>query len=93
MSLIERNMSLRSCSHMGFLPVNLNVMSEKYDDERFHRDIKNMKGRYQGICNKNIMTDYCFVLAAFASFRKTRKRSFNQREKTIFNLPTESNKM
>ena len=48
-------------SHLEYFPENLGDFSEE-QEERFHWDIKTLESRYQGICDKLLMADYCWSL-------------------------------
>jgi hypothetical protein len=45
----------------GFFPKNLGAVREE-QGECFHQDIKEMGRRFQGWCNVNMMSDYCWML-------------------------------
>jgi hypothetical protein len=49
-------------SHLDYFPPNLGDVSEE-QGERFHQDLKDVKRRYQGRWNVNMMADYCWLIA------------------------------
>lgn len=55
-------------SHLDYFPENLGHYSEE-QGERFHQDLKEIEGRYQGRWDENMMADYCWLLK-----RDTRKK-------------------
>ena len=48
-------------SHLSYFPGNLRAFSEE-QGERFHQEICEMEGRYQGLWNINMRVDYCWSL-------------------------------
>jgi len=48
-------------SHLNFFPDNLGDISEE-QGERFHQDIKDIEGRYQGRWDVSMLADYCWLL-------------------------------
>jgi hypothetical protein len=45
---------------LDFFPKNFGAVSEE-QGESFHKDIKKMERRFQGWCNVNMMSDYCWM--------------------------------
>lgn len=70
-------------AHLDYFLENLDVSEEQ--GERFHHDIKEMKRRYQGRWNVNMMGDYCCMLHCesppSAQKQKSLRCSFKVRKK------------
>jgi hypothetical protein len=68
----------------GLFPENLGAVSEE-QGERFHQDIKEMKRRYQGQWNLNMMDDHCWTLhreiPETSRKRKSNTRNFASKRK------------
>jgi hypothetical protein len=56
------NMILKfhSYTHLDYFAENLGSLSEGHL-ERLHKDVKEIKRRYQGRCNINILSNYCWI--------------------------------
>ncbi|GFU54509.1 uncharacterized protein TNCV_3024841 [Trichonephila clavipes] len=72
-------------SHLDYFPENLGAVGEE-QGERFHQDIKEMKRRYPGRWNANMMADYCWMLKPENSQEHSRKK-----EKSCFSASKEKN--
>jgi hypothetical protein len=63
--LLGCNISLKLhflASHLDYFPPNLGAVSEE-QGERFYQDLKDVKRRYQGRWDINMMADYCWSIA------------------------------
>jgi hypothetical protein len=61
-------------SHLDYFPPNLTAVSEE-QSERFHQDLKDLKRRYQGRWNVNMMADYCWSIARDDPSREHKRTS------------------
>lgn len=61
-------------SHLDFFPENLGAVSEE-QGERFHQDVRDMERKYQGRWDKNMLADYCWMLARDKPEAKHKRKS------------------
>ncbi|GBO22813.1 hypothetical protein AVEN_229987-1 [Araneus ventricosus] len=69
-------------SHIGCFPDHLRAYSEE-QGERFHQDVRDIKRRYQGRWDFNMLADYCWMLRREREDgrRKLVRRSAKRRKK------------
>ncbi|GBL96573.1 hypothetical protein AVEN_207759-1 [Araneus ventricosus] len=76
-------------SHIDCFPQNLEAYSEE-QGERFHQDVRDIKRRYQGRWDVNMLADHCWMLRwetedgkrehVRRSVKKKKKRFHRQKE-------------
>ncbi|PNF41332.1 hypothetical protein B7P43_G16974 [Cryptotermes secundus] len=69
-------------SHVDYFPQNLGAYSEE-QGERFHEDVHDIKRRYQGRWNANMLADYCWMIKweTENGKRKRVRRSIKEKKK------------
>jgi hypothetical protein len=83
------NMSLKFHflhSHLDYFAENLGFLSEG-QGERFHKDVKEIKRRYQGTCDINVLADYCWLpkreVPAYTYRKKGARRIFTTKKQRL----------
>lgn len=69
-------------SHIDYFPDNLGDLSEEHG-ERMHQDLKDVEKRWQGVCEVNMLADYCWGLKRDTKLhhkRKSIRRSFESKK-------------